>query len=267
MNLPFRRISAGGEAESIAKNRPPASDRIHMTDELSARLDELWNGPNAIGEPRPVPADVLISGDIPLQNVELVERDLLVQILIVPGVIDQTGRAGAIFISQNKHPERWGGKEIYATLYIEYDLNALSVDQVLVPEGIKLTKAQGEYLESVVMRSVGDWYGVQIALLHPQIREAFSRPTLTPIRKRNDSRKKKQRVARYIKTHYINPKAIDKAVKDSGPFERKTLCWYVIGHWRNNNNGTKTFINGYWKGPLRRLKRNLDDGRERIVAV
>lgn len=267
--LNFLRLVAGSGAEEIAKERKPASDRVVMTSELSDRLDKLWDGPGAIMKGRPVPADLIISGEVPLQNVEIQEHDLLIQIIVSPGALalTESGGCGALFISQPRHPERWGGREIFATLFVEYDLNALSVGDVFVPEGIGLTERQVEYLEMAVMRAVGDWYGIQVALLHPQIKDVFQRAKLAPVRKANRKRKKKQRVARYVRTHYIKSQDVDEAVSRSGTIERKTLCWYVIGHWRHYSNGTKKFIRGYWKGPLREVQRNLDEGRRRIIEA
>ena len=54
---------------------------------------------------------------------------------------------------------------------------------------------------------------------------------------------------------------------DHKKINRKCLCWYVIGHWREYKNGNKIFIQGYWKGALRNAKKNYDDGRERIIDV
>lgn len=265
--LHFRRLTPESEATIIAKNRPAASDRVVMSDELSDRLDALWNGPGAVQKPTTIPADLVISNIIPLPNAEIMERDLLIQIIMAPNVQDRTGACGAVFISQPKHPERWGGREIYATLFIEYEKNALSVGDVAVPDGIELTEKQGEYIEQCTMRAVGDWYGIQLALLHPQIKDVFQNPKLTPVRKAKPGRKKKQRVARYVKTHYIRSKDIDAAIHRAGTIERKTLCWYVIGHWRHYKNGSKRFIKGYWKGPLREAKQNFDDGRLRLIET
>ena len=48
-------------------------------------------------------------------------------------------------------------------------------------------------------------------------------------------------------------------------YERHTLVWYVIGHWRNYGSGKRVFIQPYWKGALRNLKMSLD-GRDREIV-
>ena len=51
-------------------------------------------------------------------------------------------------------------------------------------------------------------------------------------------------------------------------FTRKTQCWYVTGHWRNQatkDGHRKIFIQGYWKGISRDTK--TADPRERELVV
>lgn len=114
------------------------------------------------------------------------------------------------------------------------------------------------------------WYGIQIALLHPTIKEVFQHPVKE---KANSSSNHisdfKRRVAKYIKRHSITESEIEGAINKLAmqPRQRKTLVWYVIGHWRQYKDGKKVFVNGYWKGVLRETKRNLDEGRERIILT
>lgn len=118
-----------------------------------------------------------------------------------------------------------------------------------------------EYLET--------WYGIQISLLHPSIKEVFSNPAKELVFDYNRINKKKhrKRITRYVKKHVVNEGMISKAINpaSSKTIHRKTLAWYVIGHWRHYKNGNQVFIKGYWKGALRHLKKNLDETRERLV--
>ena len=127
----------------------------------------------------------------------------------------------------------------------------------------------GNSEEQVAFRTLralllADWYAIQMLALHPTMREVFSSPRVAPLRKENKNRKKKQRVAGFIRTHYISEADIEQ--KCGRDFERRTMAWYVIGHYRHYKSGRKKFIKGYWKGPLRDAKRNLDEGRERIIV-
>ena len=42
-------------------------------------------------------------------------------------------------------------------------------------------------------------------------------------------------------------------------------AWYVVEHNRIYKNGKNVWIDGYWKGALRDVKRNLDEGKERRI--
>ena len=112
------------------------------------------------------------------------------------------------------------------------------------------------------------WYGIQISLLHPDIKEVFSNPTKEIVfSNKNSSYKKRKRITRYVKKHIINQEMLDNTLspKTSKKMNRKTLVWYVIGHWRHYKDGNRVFVKGYWKGALRHLKKNLDETRERII--
>ena len=122
--------------------------------------------------------------------------------------------------------------------------------------------------ELEIMRStlLADWYGIQLALLHPSVKEVFSNPKITKVHERIGTGKDRKRRTRYVRTHTINEGDI-KAKNSLGNshIHRKTLAWWVIGHQRHYKNGKTRFINGYWKGPLREAKRNFDEGRDRII--
>ena len=109
------------------------------------------------------------------------------------------------------------------------------------------------------------WYSFQICLLNPEMKETLMKKTGKEkldgrcLTKKKDERRK----AKYVKRHRVESDIFQTST--DGSVERKTLCWYVIGHWRNYSNGKKTFVKPYWKGPLRHMERNLDQGRERIL--
>ena len=117
---------------------------------------------------------------------------------------------------------------------------------------------------------LGVWYGIQISLLNPTINVVFQNGKKKKYNgecggNKKVENKKGRRKAHYIKRHEIHSSDIDDALSDHDGFTRKTLCWYVVGHWREYKTGKKTFVHPYWKGPLRDAKKNLDDIRERVV--
>ncbi len=115
------------------------------------------------------------------------------------------------------------------------------------------------------------WYGIQIALLHPVLKEIFSKPKQLPKYVAGEKNKKKKRKVRYIRQHVIKDGTIDNILSSNDgsfgkKYKRNALAWYVIGHWRHYGDGRKVFVKGYWKGALRNLKKNLDEGRDRDIA-
>jgi hypothetical protein len=51
----------------------------------------------------------------------------------------------------------------------------------------------------------------------------------------------------------MNATDIKNAFEKRG-FVRKSMIWYVTGHWREYKSGKRIFIQGYWKGALRHSK-------------
>lgn len=109
------------------------------------------------------------------------------------------------------------------------------------------------------------WHSIQLCLLHPKLKEVImGSPKMRKERTRvKDNSGKRVRKTYYVKHHVISERQIK-----SGMSEHiwKCKCWYVIGHWRTLKNGNTIWINGYWKGELRALKRNVDNGRERKIV-
>ena len=134
---------------------------------------------------------------------------------------------------------------------------------------LPITKEDDEHIGDIAILLMDLWYGVQVALLNPQLQNILKNPIKEKIYTREGHGKDRKRVVKYVRKHYITAEDIDEALYGHGhrDFERKTMAWYVIGHWRQYKNGTRKFINGYWKGPLREMKRNLDGGRIRQLAI
>ena len=127
------------------------------------------------------------------------------------------------------------------------------------------------YFESYINMFLKIWYGVQIAMLHPAIKEVFSHPQTMALEPKKNQHKPKKRSVKYVKRHVIQTHVIHDLLKAPTGTGRKnarhTMSWYVTGHWRKNKRGGKSFIEGYWKGPLRHLKCNTDSGRTRKIEI
>ncbi len=114
------------------------------------------------------------------------------------------------------------------------------------------------------------WYGIQVSLLNPVIKEGFHRETQLvekPITTTNKKNLKKPPI-RYKKVVYLTDEFIDSDERIKKIFTRKTQCWYVTGHWRNQatkDGHKRIFIQGYWKGISRDTK--TADPRERELVL
>lgn len=230
-------------------------DKIYMDKECRCKLLSLWTPDSfeaLITAPHPycsTPTDLHEQGTIPL-----------------PHFIIQTDYVELLF---NTYENGVGILTPRLTIFCELKDGTW--------EG-RMWKNDGTPFEEVITQNVADtivwgflndWYGIQILLLNPQCQSIMENPTKEKIYTRVGTGKDRKRVVKYVRKHYITAEGIDEALYGHGhkDFERKTMAWYVIGHWRQYKNGTRKFINGYWKGPLREMKRNLDGGRIRQLAI
>ena len=109
------------------------------------------------------------------------------------------------------------------------------------------------------------WYGIQAGLLHPTIKDVLTQST----RHRAHETKKYNQipVTRPVFTCRLHTVNIDdvRTAKKQADIDRKTMLWYVIGHWRHYQNGKRVFVQPYWKGPLRETKNA--ETRERVLPT
>jgi len=104
------------------------------------------------------------------------------------------------------------------------------------------------------------WYGLQLAHLHPYIKDVFKKGTKSidqTFMKSKTSNRKNVKKTRFIKKHFITVQDVNLESiyqKRGLEFNRKTLVWPVRGHWRRYKNGKNpTWINIYEKGPDRNI--------------
>lgn len=114
------------------------------------------------------------------------------------------------------------------------------------------------------------WYGLQIALLNPVIKERIHRTTVPVDDVKVDKKTKKRKtIKRYVKTISIDDMS-DISIGDPKHHNMTQSYWWVTGHWRNQKikNGHKQmFIKGYWKGPMREVAEELYEPVERQVIL
>ena len=114
------------------------------------------------------------------------------------------------------------------------------------------------------------WYSVNTSLLNPVIKDVFvSHSKPTPVSSGKSTNTNKRAKIRYIKQHIISMDDVNDAFEKRG-FMRRSMIWYVTGHWRKYQNGKRVFIQGYWKGALRHMKdtafQNLEPRERELVT-
>ena len=249
----------------------PDDEIVIKNGDVYRKLFTLWHediSPKEEGDlpVAPVPIDLMLTRTIPLPCFQIVWNmwDKLcvvlfnltktsVRVYITDGSWEQPLHVSVELILMDKEDgkgPRWAWE---------------IMDKLTSPEVIR----DKDVIENNVHLVMCLWYGIQVALLNPRLQVLLKNPTKEKVYTRQGKGKDRKRVVKYVRKHYITPEGIDEALYGKGhrDFDRKTMAWYVIGHWRQYKNGTRKFINGYWKGPLREMKRNLDGGRIRQLAI
>jgi hypothetical protein len=120
-------------------------------------------------------------------------------------------------------------------------------------EKIKITNTIVDvYIEMSTV--LAQYYAIQQLLLNPLIKKYSSTDRIVDkFRKGGGKNGGKKKPVKYIKRIKIDTEdTINLIYKkdENGNRTRKTLIWYVCGHWVNRK-GKRYFRHGYWKGPLR----------------
>lgn len=257
-----------------------ASDFIDLNCAAHESLCDLFFD-HSIGEKNYVPSDILCAGTIPLECCEI--------------HFDQGGRDDLVHFRIFVRPEY--GELIHDLMQKKsFDWHPVGCGEVWWPNVTKnklqfmfgiantepsiirpvcyqsLPHPTPDYLtEEQVYRVYDDamriWYMIQVALLHPQVKEIFNVSTIGI----NDCLEKKSKRKQKRKTKYVRKITLSESfslANQGGCGGRKFTClaWYVIGHWRTYASGKRVFVRPYWKGPLRDTKKNAPgDDRERVI--
>lgn len=151
-----------------------------------------------------------------------------------------------------------GGQSV--TQEMLFKMNGAPIPNGRLAEAYASGEMQG--MLDLFTHALAVWYGIQIAMLNPYVKNVFRTET---IRKTgfNPNGKKRKSIVKYIRHHYLNPGALSPKT-ETGQLLRKTMAWYVCGHWRHYQDGKTIFIQPYWKGPLRKAK--VCEPRERVIV-
>lgn len=244
------------------------SDRISIGEKEVDFLIRLWCD-SKIEE---IPSDIFFANTIPLKDCVLDFEDGSLRVTVFEQQIanlheakeDQAIPVGAISGGGTTIPivaVKGFNNVMYAGVGWERDS---------IRQSMEYWDADDENLEYAFLFHLGVWYGIQIALLHPTLKEVFKSPQRTPYEGGNSPNKHHhKRKVKYIRKHYITLDKLEKALEtqnEGRKINRKCLAWYVIGHWRTYKSGKMVFIQPHWRGVLRDLKRNANgDERERVI--
>lgn len=248
------------------------SDEIILDTSTMAFLDTILirMGFGSIENTYTIPDDIVVSKNVPLPNIILrtdteTERSYRFvldgdDLYLVDGWDNARFGAPVFMINRFLHHDHY-----YSTDFEEVYVSNNQLDphntELSVTRKIRLMDLyKTRYSFATVLLRC--WYAIQVLLLHPNFVKS---DILKRDRKVKISENKlllKKHTKR--KAYYIKRETINADIFKRKEFSRKTMCWYVIGHYRKHGDG-KTWVNGYWKGPLRNAKQNLDNGRERVI--
>ena len=253
----------GKFAASYLKNSNP-SDEIVLTPESYEAIRELRS--NIVGDNVDLVADVIWSKTIPLKDfIVTVSGPYKIRFCIFEDAVNalddvpvgKTALVGAV--------QELGHNAFWLFGVVKGENRAEISTEHYSENGDVIGTSRADEVETNVKDIWRFWHGVQLALLHPQTKDVFATPKIVKERKRvKDMSGKRKRETWYMRRHVIDPENIEHSVRE---INRHCQAWYVIGHWRHFKDGSATYINGYWKGELRHLKRNIDKGRNRKVVV
>lgn len=283
----------------------PITDTIQLSNDLAERLDDVYpllkekHVGDISGSVPYCPCDIVISKTVPIQNLEFEVNGSVCRVHIIDSWVDA-------LIDEVKDDPHILGPKFVGYMEIEEDMHHPNVhitvgcpliiffsdvpgaddmtDEITIHTGgltIKPHAIAGVFdnleaskeLYNILASRLIEWYRIQLTLLNPLTKVCFREYKL-PVHSTNKNRKSKRPI-RYVRRLVLDSEEFDKAINPDksevtgGSYIRRTMIWHVAGHWRKNKNGTRSFIKGYWKGPLRDLEKNkeLFESRNRELVV
>ena len=262
--------------KEICRTKP--SDRVCLKKADDIAICDLWQKGCSLPMGS-IPSDLFFAGKIPLMDCEIVvdeteDPDGLVceyRIVIFPDYQDRIRENDGGSVEVGAYVFKLKGYTFFNPICVCEGLDVLMSGPFGyhdVPEGL-IDLCKKEWTQATAIRMgyqfLITWYGIQVALLHPTVKNVFRNPATVPVYTSGGKKGRGRRVVRYVRKHVINADGVRAASGTGREYERHTLVWYVIGHWRNYSSGKRVFIQPYWKGALRDLKMSLD-GRDREIV-
>ena len=285
--------------KGLLKTTSP-TDEILVSKDTLMKLADFWKNPKEnnpkIGEH--IPADIFWSNTIPIKDciIKNPEYDHLrlksgeesvvyCRVAIFMDPVSAKGHVCGVVIIHYSN-----GTEYLTTFGLADDEeNTEALNKLVISKAVgilssdpsqKLAFYKNDYffnmhsenLFMTLFSYLNAWYGLQVALLNPQIKLVFTENStkgtyeIPSKRKLKKGEKRPASKIKYIKRYTITDAVFNECLERS--YIRKKLCWYVTGHWRNQavkDGHKRIFIQGYWKGVARDSKNA--DTREREVVI
>ena len=261
--------------EFLLGNNP--SDLLVVSNDLYNRLDDVieqikW------GDRLGCPSDLIDFGILPMEDVVIrIMFDNLPEEPFEYRVVHKDGQGYLVYTDRTMAPVEGF---VLPLVKVNNMTNVLAVD----PKRIFTAKGSHErrMLERMLVDPYGDvmvqhiygsmdiclklWYAFEICLLNPAVKPALTRKYgKEKLGGKCMTAKKNGRKTLYVRRLQPVGDIFSAVSNGKAGIQRKTLCWYVIGHYRTYSNGKRVFVKPYWKGPLRETMRNQDEGRIREI--
>lgn len=280
------------------------SDRVCLNSKMDDKLYEIWKSRSVIPEGvthnkgtagmHGIPADIIFANTIPLKDCEIwvdesdqskdgilckyrvVIFDTLDYLLTLVKKFEEEG------VFEKREPFLVGAtiielpqSRLYLPIFVEYgnDFTLLGAPFVLrngkcmdARKVLGIDSVDLNYFGTLGNQFLLTWYSIQISLLHPRIKEGYHTDDPSVRNAKKKKSKQTKRHTKLIRRLYLDEDVLDRETT-SNSINRKTLVWYVCGHFRHYKSGKIIFIQPYWKGALRKVKQNLDKGRDREIAI
>lgn len=278
------------------------SDRIVLDNESSQKLLSMWRPPTFKREEAKCftelfpPSDLLVSGTLPILDMEIQYTDYHYQedgyltdrvvifnnykeLVAIARDQKESSVVGIVLpygtFSKGEYQRKrskFFGVILYNSgsdrLYMDTNVGYFGEPTESLMQALQSTETfhMLGYLTDIMEM----WYGIQLTLLHPSIKEVILNGKVTRVESvesqmssMKTKKGKKVKKVKYVKRRVIDNRVFEEAFPPNS-IQRRTQVWWVLGHYREYRNGMRIWIDGYWKGPLRDLKGDYEN-RERLI--
>ena len=269
---------------NLASKSIPSDMIILDTEEDLNKFRNFWKKPNSVY--KGTPSDIFFADTIPMKDccinlnynwmtvddldgltdeeIKYLDdncKDILVRIVIFDYYKNATEQGkmdmiiGMVIMDMKKKVSKKKKNPRIGLPFFISDDNEYILFQIIAYDNLKRDKVSPEnihIIQRTMTKYLDCWYGIQLALLNPITEEVFEKKRANPISVRKEKiGLGKNRHVVYTRKYKISAEDIDHAYEERRKNNMSCPLWYVIGHWRQYQNGNRIFIKGYWKGPER----------------